>query len=100
MIIINLPNGKGSFTTKNEVAGEFIESIVKGGEVTLSDLKELDKEGQEVVTKFTNWNYVYVDKESDYLYLRDTLYEIWKMSGYDMAFGDFLEEFYECVDLI
>lgn len=93
MRIINLPN-RETFTTQNEVAGEFIQSIVNGGEVTVSELSELDADVKEIVDKFINWNYVCADKESDYLYLKKKLENTWKMSDYDMTFDEFIEEFY------
>lgn len=93
MRIINLPNGE-SFTTQNEVAGEFIQSIVNGGEVTVSELNELDADVKESVDQFINWNYVCVDNESGYLYLKKKLENTWKMSGYDMTFDEFIDEFY------
>ena len=102
MKIINLPNGKGSFTCENEAAGEFIESIVNGGEVMLTGyyMNDLDSDALKVIQKFINWNYVYESKDDGFLYLKEKIHDIWKMSDYDMTFGDFLDEFYECVDLI
>lgn len=93
MKLISLPNGE-TFRTNNEEAGEFIENIVRGGEVTLSELNELDGEVREVVDRFIGWNHVCVDKEWDYLYLKDKLENTWRMSGYDMTFDEFIEEFY------
>lgn len=95
MRIINLPNGE-SFRTSSDVAGEFIEKIVSfGDEVTLSDLNELDADTKEIVDQFIEWNDVCADKESGYLYLKKKLENTWKMSGDDMTFDEFIEEFYE-----
>lgn len=94
MRIINLPNGE-SFRTPSDVAGEFIEKIVSfGDEVTLSDLNELDADTKEIVDQFIEWNDVCADKESGYLYLKKKLENTWKMSGDDMTFDEFIEEFY------
>ena len=93
MKLINLPNGE-TFRTQNEEAGEFIEKIVRGGEVTLSELNELDGDERTVLDRFIEWNYVYADKEWGYLYLKEKLVNTWKMSGYDMTLEEFIEEFY------
>lgn len=93
MKLISLPNGE-TFRTNNEEAGEFIEKIVIGGEVTLSELNELDGEVKEVVDRFIGWNHVCADKEWDYLYLKDKLENTWRGSGYDMTFDEFIEDFY------
>lgn len=93
MKIINLPN-RETFRTNNEEAGEFIEKIVRGGEVTLSELNELDGEVKEVLDRFIGWNKVYADKEWGYLYLKDKLENTWRMSGYDMTLEEFIDEFY------
>ena len=92
MKVINLPNGE-TFSTNNEEAGEFIKNIVSG-EVTLSELHELDGNTKEVLDRFVNWNNVYADKDSGYLCLKDTLENTWKLSGYDITLEEFIEEFY------
>lgn len=91
--IINLPNGE-SFKTSNEEAYEFINSIVIGGEVTLSDYNNLDGKVKEIVDSFVQWNYVYADNDYDTLHLKEDLSNTWRMSGYQMSFDEFLEEFY------
>lgn len=91
--IINLPNGE-SFKTSNEEAYEFINSIVIGGEVTLSDYNDLDGEVKEIVDLFIQWNHVYADNDFDTIYLKAKLTNTWRGSGYQMPFDDFLEEFY------
>ena len=92
--IINLPN-RESFTTSNEEAYEFINSIVTGKEdVTLSDYNNLDVKVKEIVDSFVQWNYVYADNDYDTLHLKEDLSNTWRMSGYQMSFDEFLEEFY------
>jgi len=97
MTIINLPN-RETFRTSNDEAGEFIQNIVNGGEVTLSDFKELEDDVKEVVVLFIGWNNVYIDNDSGNLYLRDKLVNTWKLSVWDMTFDEFIEEFYTWLD--
>lgn len=94
MKVINLPNAE-TFSTNNEEAREFIKGIVSGDKVTLSELHELEGEVKEVLDRFIEWNYVYADKDSGYLCLKDTLENTWKGSGYDMTLEEFIEVFYE-----
>ena len=94
MKVINLANGE-TFSTNNEEAGEFIEKIARDGEVTLSELNELEGEVKEVLDRFIGWNNVYADKDSGYLCLKDTLENTWRGSGYDMTLEEFIGEFYE-----
>lgn len=100
MEVINLPNGE-SFKTENVEAADFILAILyykDGDDGTMAGYDALNDEVKEVVDRFLTWNEVYEDKENGFLFTKENLVIIWKGSGYDMTFDEFLEKFYSRVE--